>query len=228
MKRDFEQIIYEALGVKKLKDKLRSIRNALYSSTTKEMTDVEKKDFLYGATSKLVIGKDKSIENLQKFKNSTIFNTALWFVISCVYLPLVFTTFTKEPPHTQTIIFSLISITSIYSTMLQRYIWLKLNHTIRKMKPKYEKRKIIEKKEIEKTLDNQYAYKIVNTKNEKEKQVTIDEIVKNSSLEQLRRYRKDIERIYKLNSITNKEKEKENIIIPIDTNKRLKLERKEK
>ena len=229
MKKNMELLIYEFLGIKKFKKGFLNFYNATLSPLTRDMSKEEKNSFLYDKMSSNYIGKERDKDTLKKYRKKIYFYLSYFLPCMLISIPTTISILRNIPSIITAIIFITSSIFFTYTTILQRYNLIRINHVIKKMEPKYKREKEREKEVIKKTLANQYTYKIVNNKKKEESITSIDEIVKNSSLEQLRNYRKQLEKIDKINSMTNKyynSNQREDIIIPINDNKQYKLEYK--
>lgn len=94
------------------------------------------------------------------------------------------------------VFFIIMTLINIYCIMLQRYNIIRLNKVIKKFYPKYEHQKEEIKKELIESnkLLKEHTYKIVKeTKKEvKEREVTFEELLNNSSLSELKAYRESL------------------------------------
>jgi hypothetical protein len=118
--------------------------------------------------------------------------------------------------------------------MLQRYNQIRINNTIKrysKIEDKYKENirsEILNNKEI----INSYNYKIVNNKNiNNNKELSIDELINSSTIEQLRNYKVFFETIKKYNDSYGSDKYIDSFkeaTFPIDKRKVLKMEYKGK
>lgn len=234
-KKNIELKIYELLGIKTFKKMAFSFRNLLSIPSTKKMTKEEKNNFLYNTPSNYIMKKGNGFQDLKDFKKMLRLNalTHILGSITCIFF-LVFSVIDVfinpiSIISIASIIIQLVFfIVNLYCVMLQRYNWIRINKTIKRMKPREEKKKNELKAELQKTDTYlaEHSYKIV--KNKKiEKDISLEELMENASLRQLKQYRDYLEKFCQCNNVEFKYEYKCDIGVPIAENKTLKLKFKE-
>lgn len=185
---EIEMKIYELLGVKYFKKLAISLVDITFLPFTlkayKGLSLKERVFKINHVKSNYFIGKINSMEDVENFKHSIIINSRIHIFALAVLFAL---------PHKvliNTILFNIIfTILNCYCLMLQRYNWIRINETVRKMTPRYERQKakiIDELQETEKKLPEP-SYKIID-KEDKEKDISFEELISNASMEELKRY----------------------------------------
>ena len=140
-------------------------------------------------TSNYNIGKVKDLDDVKKYKKQTYLNTSIHtFGLFLCMVDLLL--------GGADAFFIIMTLINIYCIMLQRYNIIRLNKVIKKFYPKYEHQKEELKKELIESnkLLKEHTYKIVKeTKKEvKERKVTFEELLNNSSLSELKAYRESL------------------------------------
>ena len=140
-------------------------------------------------TSNYNIGKVKDLDDVKKYKKQMYLNTSIHtFGLFLCMVDLLL--------GGADVFFIIMTLINIYCIMLQRYNIIRLNKVIKKFYPKYEHQKEEIKKELIESnkLLKEHTYKIVKeTKKEvKEREVTFEELLNNSSLSELKAYRESL------------------------------------
>lgn len=219
---EIEMKIYELLGVKVFRKLAVGIADTpILLITLRIYKGLSLKERLFKINhipNNYFIGKIRSMEDVKNFKSQLFLNASIH--ISSILLT----------PHRMELIVILISILNLYCIMLQRYNWIRINETVRKMTPRYEKQKAKithDLQETEKILPK-HSYKIVN-KNDKEKEVSFEELISKANIAQLKKYRTYL-MYFKIKSEAIKEKPyyytelKVELTAPLPKKKILKLE----
>lgn len=220
-----EMKIYEFLGIKYFKKLVIGLVDIIILlSTLKEFKTLTLKEKIFKINhikSNYFIGKINSMEDVKKFKTSLIFNSSIHiFALLNLYI-------FRNRTLVNLIFWTIINS---YCLMLQRYNWIRINDTIRKMTPRYEKQKAKitnELQETEKKLP-EHLYKIVDKK-DREKEISFEELISNANIEELKKYRASL-MDFKLKSefikenLYNYTESKIELTTPISKKKTLKLE----
>ncbi len=226
-----EMNVYEALGVKQFKKFVLWLRDNLPAKATKGLSKEEKLAIMRNTPSNYSIGNVADLDAVKNFKKKIRYNAKVHLVgmASSIFY---FTSLALNPGSIFVpfvVIHSIFFPINTYCVMLQRYNNIRINELIKKMTPRYERQKNVIREEIKKD-DNEilsHEYVMTNDKDEREV-VTIDEIIDNSSIEQLRKMKETLEKFVresdncKMNN--NNPITKENIIgFNTDKKKLLKL-----
>lgn len=229
-----EMKLYEKLGVKKFR---KFVFKVLYivclpAAVVLKIPKGELKNQISITPTNYNIGKNINYEKINNFKKMLAFNTIIHVnafilcgkeIINIVQgnssLALTVTTLTLTTINT-------------YCIMLQRYNYLKINKTLKKLKPKYDKEKEQLKEEIKesdnKIIEHEYIYTKIGDRKNKEITVNFDTVLNNASLEQLKTYKKELEDFNKYSDrFTDYYKEKP-YTVSIENTKILKLKIKNK
>ena len=188
-KKSFEVKIYELIGIKYFRKLAFGLRNLFLFPMTLKMSKQERNQFYKNAYSvNYNIGKTTSIDKIKGFKKWLYINTSIHIfgVIVCFKSAFI----TPDISLYSKIINISLTCVNLYCIMLQRYNVIRINDTIKRLKPHYEKRKekIIEEIKKEDTLLKDYTYKIVDKK-ENEEVITFDTLIENATIDDLKAYR---------------------------------------
>lgn len=186
--KNLEMKIYELLGVKIFRKIVFSLASIISLPKKRKMTKEEWENY-NNKTSNYNIGKVKDLEDVKKYKKQTYLNTSIHtFGLFLCMVDLLL--------GGADAFFIIMTLINIYCIMLQRYNIIRLNKVIKKFYPKYEHQKEELKKELIESdkLLKEHTYKIVKeTKKEvKEREVTFEELLNNSSLSELKAYRESL------------------------------------
>lgn len=228
--KNIEMKFYELLGIKVFKKMAFFIRDIVTLPLTFKMPKEERKKSLYNTASNYNIGKEKSFENIKKFKKQLFKNAGIHIFALLAFLPSFIKIILGTASLSTTIIVLPAMVMNIYCIMLQRYNCIRINQLIEKMTPRYEKQKDAIKEElIEKdSLLLEHSYKIID-KNEKETSVNFEDLIANASIEELKQYRnylaylQIVNRAIQVNDLCP-DKEEIDMSMPIEKNKTLKFE----
>lgn len=230
-KEQIEMKIYESLGIKMFRKMAFCLRDILCFPLKLSVKKEERKDFFNNMPSNYNIGKNKDLEHIKKFKGQLLFNALLH--LSCLLflcLPESVKIGMGDANLYQHLIYYLTIGVNSYCIMLQRYNEIRIDDVIERMTPKYEKQKEKIKEDI-KESDNKlfdHVYKMVDKK-EREKDISLDELIESASLEDLKKYRYYIKSFQENSSFLQKmgyydDNRIVNMSAPIKKNKTLKLE----
>lgn len=228
--KNIEMKFYELLGIKVFKKMAFFIRDIVTLPLTFKMPKEERKKSLYNTASNYNIGKEKSFENIKKFKKQLFKNAGIHIFALLAFIPSFIKIIMGMASLSTTIIVLPAMVMNIYCIMLQRYNCIRINQLIEKMTPRYEKQKDVIKEElIEKdSLLLEHSYKIID-KNEKETSVNFEDLIANASIEELKQYRnylaylQIVNRAIQVNDLCP-DKEEIDMSMPIEKNKTLKFE----
>lgn len=177
-------------ALKFLKKQAFFIRDIVTLPLTFKMPKEERKKSLYNTASNYNIGKEKSFENIKKFKKQLFKNAGIHIFALLAFIPSFIKIIMGMASLSTTIIVLPAMVMNIYCIMLQRYNCIRINQLIEKMTPRYEKQKDAIKEElIEKdSLLLEHSYKIVDKK-EKEIKINFEDLIANASIQELKQYR---------------------------------------
>lgn len=230
--KNIEMKFYELLGIKVFKKMAFFIRDIVTLPLTFKMPKEERKKSLYNTASNYNIGKEKSFENIKKFKKQLFKNAGIHIFALLAFIPSFIKIILGTASLSTTIIVLPAMVMNIYCIMLQRYNCIRINQLIEKMTPRYEKQKDAIKEElIEKdSLLLEHSYKIVDKK-EKEIKINFEDLIANASIQELKQYRnylaylQIVNRAIQVNDLCH-DKEEIDMSMPIEKNKTLKFELK--
>lgn len=215
--------IYELLGVKTFRKLVFGFCNLLMFKKTKE----EREEIL-NSVSNYKMKKGNGLQDLRDFKKQLLFNTKFHIGALLVCVP----TFLKIADGTATLPAIIINLScaaiNIYSIMLQRYNYIRINEVLKRGRPREEKQRNELKEELRKKdlLLHQHTYKVVD-KHDKEKEITLDELLENATLEQLKQCREYLELFTRCNKRSYLEDEfYKDSKVPLGKKKTLKIELK--
>lgn len=228
--KNIEMKFYELLGIKVFKKMAFFIRDIVTLPLTFKMPKEERKKSLYNTASNYNIGKEKSFENIKKFKKQLFKNAGIHIFALLAFIPSFIKIILGTASLSTTIIVLPAMVMNIYCIMLQRYNCIRINQLIEKMTPRYEKQKDVIKEElIEKdSLLLEHSYKIID-KNEKETSVNFEDLIANASIQELKQYRnylaylQIVNRAIQVNDLCP-DKEEIDMSMPIEKNKTLNFE----
>lgn len=228
--KNIEMKFYELLGIKVFKKMAFFVRDIVTLPLTFKMPKEERKKSLYNTASNYNIGKEKSFEDIKKFKKQLFKNAGIHIFALLAFIPSFIKIILGTASLSTTIIVLPAMVMNIYCIMLQRYNCIRINQLIEKMTPRYEKQKDVIKEElIEKdSLLLEHSYKIID-KNEKETSVNFEDLIANASIEELKQYRnylaylQIVNRAIQVNDLCP-DKEEIDMSMPIEKNKTLKFE----
>lgn len=225
--KSIEMKIYEMLGIKKFKKFVLFLIELGVYPFTKHMTKEERRTMLWNSGGNYHLGKVNSVEDVKKFKKQLLFNTGIHVagLLICVY-PTVGIITGEAALATDIIVPPLIVLNS-YCIMLQRYNDIRINKFIKKMEPrsKNEKDEVSDELRKEDSLIPEHTYKIIKKKN-KEENITLDEVIDNSNIDDLKRYRQYLESFRRGNEpiCGDKHYYDNSVSMPMKRNKTLRLE----
>lgn len=228
--KSIEMKLYELLGIKVFKKMAFFVRDIVTLPLTLKMPKEERKKSLYNTASNYNIEKEKSFENIKKFKKQLFKNAGIHIFALLAFLPSFIKIIMGMASLSTTIIVLPAMVMNIYCIMLQRYNCIRINQLIEKMTPRYEKQKDAIKEElIEKdSLLLEHSYKIIDKK-EKEISVNFEDLIANASIDELKKYRnylaylQIVNRVVQVNDLCP-DKEEIDMSMPIEKNKTLKFE----
>ena len=214
---DLEMKIYEIFGIKYFKKLILRFEKILMFPILIALPKEKRKRFLHNTHTNYHIGKIESLEDVESFKKMLYMNAIIH--IFCL-IPLFWDGGIIQPA----------SLLNIYCIMLQRYNFIRINKTIEKMRPKYEKKMNEIREELKETdvMLPEHSYSIIDSKNN-EVDITFDDLINNASYKELKHYQKCL-LACKVSMITDKElkiinnKNKIKYYMPGYTTKKLQLE----
>ena len=218
--------VYEKFGVKKFKEIVLKIRDILATLFLPGDSKQEKIEKIRNKNTNYNIGNVSKLDNVKKYKNKIFFNAGLHILSFILCLP----TFSKMILGTASVfsstVITICAILNVYCIMLQRYNYIRVSDLEKRMAPREERKKEKIKKEIklDDSLFLDHTYKI-SDKKDRCNFVSIDELIENASLDELKLYRAYL-LYYKFVEENKIDDENVQISLPITKNKTLKLEYK--
>ena len=195
--KNLEMKIYELLGVKIFRKIAFSLASIISLPKKRKMTKEEWENY-NNKTSNYNIGKVKDLDDVKKYKKQMYLNTSIHtFGLFLCMVDLLL--------GGADAFFIIMTLINIYCIMLQRYNIIRLNKVIKKFYPKYEHQKEEIKKEV------------------KEREVTFEELLNNSSLSELKAYRESLNYFKCAETI---DEDKTEYDFPISKTTSLRLEKK--
>ena len=212
---DLEMKIYEIFGIKYFKKLVLRFEKILMFPILIALPKGKRKRFLHNTHTNYHIGKIESLEDVESFKKMLYMN-------AIIHIFSLITLFWDGG------IIQLASLLNIYCIMLQRYNFIRINKTIEKMRPKYEKKMNEIREELKETdvMLPEHSYSIIDSKNN-EVDITFDDLINNANYRELEHY-KECLLSYKMYLSQNKNISKRKDIVvyymPGHNNKKLQLE----
>lgn len=223
--------IYEFLGIKIFRKMAFILMKVLSYPFTIKMSKEQRKSFFNGA-SNYRMKKGNGLQDLRDFKKMLILNASIHACALLALAPNVIKIISGafSTMSTTLVVTTIIAtIINAYCIMLQRYNWVRINEVLKKHSKRDEKKKELLKETLKKEdeLLNEHTYKMVNRQN-KEKEITFEELIENADIEQLRNYQKNLALINSYNEICNKYKDsepyfKDEFVLNEDNGKTIKL-----
>lgn len=194
MEKTMEMKIYEKLGIKNFKNIICNLGYLGFSSLPDLVFKKNRQNFINQVKStcemgrtNYTIGTTNNLEDIKSFKKMTLLNGGihLFNLIACIAVLIAIGN------TVYMIIPILLSILDIYCIMLQRYNTIRINQTMKKFKPHYERKKNQMKEELIKkdSLLAEHTYKIINVKVKKELDTTIEDLLSTATYDQLLEYK---------------------------------------
>lgn len=184
--KNLEMQIYEKLGIKVFKKIAFARRNFVTSllifpftlgMSIKERYDCVNKIY-YGQKSIYNLGKIDDLNDIKKYKKYPTINSIRFLIELGLTIPVIIKIIDGRSPIITTISTASAILVNFYCIMLQRYNAIRLNRVIQKVEIHNEKMK----KEQEEIKEKKEPTKVAGLK----------EVVANSTIEQLKRYREYI------------------------------------
>lgn len=202
--KNLELRIYEILGVKIFKKMVFELLYSLSFFVTFKLSRKERKNIIDSMPSNYVMKKGNRLQDLKNFKKYILFNTGIHTLGFAISMYSIINTIIFFPITLSVITYLFLIIVNLYCLMLQRYNWVRINEVINKFTPHEEKIKSKLKEELKEKdkFLSPHTYKIVNV-NKKEKTVTFDDLLNNTTIKQLKEYKKHLEMFKDYNDIAN-------------------------
>jgi hypothetical protein len=194
-----EMKFYEAIGIKHFRNAAFGLRNALYFPFTIFKSKEKRKEmynYLNSIKTNYNFGTVRSLEDIKSFKKQLAINASIHTIGSVSCISSLAHQFSTSYPNTGAIITSGVCLAiNIYCIILQRYNQIRINDLIKKMTPHYLRQKNKEREEVRKkdaTLPIGHTFTLVDKKGNEEA-ITIDELIENANMEDLRRLKNGLE-----------------------------------
>jgi hypothetical protein len=173
--------IYEALGIKQFRKIGFIRRNFITCALVYPFTLPMKRKERYKCVDKLYyeqksnfnLGKITNLDDIKKYKRYPVANAIRYTIDLLTCVPIIIKIIDGRSPLLSTISTTSAIIINLYCIMLQRYNAIRLNRVVEKVElhnETFKKEEIIESKQ-------------------EEKKTTFKEVINNSTIEQLKRYR---------------------------------------
>ena len=194
--------IYEALGIKQFRKIGFIRRNFITCALVYPFTLPMKRKERYKCVDKLYyeqksnfnLGKITNLDDIKKYKRYPVANAIRYTIDLLTCVPIIIKIIDGRSPLLSTISTTSAIIINLYCIMLQRYNALRLNRVVEKVELHKETFKAEEKKE---------------EVPKEEKKTTFKEVIANSTIEQLKRYRNYLIEYQKQNNSQEESREKE-------------------
>lgn len=192
--KNLEMQIYEKLGIKVFRKIAFARRNFVTSlvifpftlgMSIKERYDCVNKIY-YGQKSIYNLGKIDDLNDIKKYKKYPTINSIRFLIELGLTIPVIIKIIDGRSPIITTISTASAILVNFYCIMLQRYNAIRLNRVIQKVEIHNEKMKK-EQEEIKDKIKDK-----IKEKKEPIKVAGLKEVVANSTIEQLKRYREYI------------------------------------
>lgn len=187
--------LYEKLGIKKFQKigffRRNFITCGIIYPFTKLMSRKERykcvDGLFYKQKSNYNLGEIKGLSDLERYKKYPVVNSVRYLIDLATCIPIIIKIIDGRSPLLSTISTTSAVVVNMYCIMLQRYNYIRLNRVIEKAK----NRSVQEEKE--------------ESKLEKKESTSVKEVIKNSTVEQLKRYREYLTEYQIEHGITTKE-----------------------
>lgn len=194
-----EMKFYEAIGIKHFRNAAFGLRNAFFFPATifksKEARKEMYKDLNNTATN-YNFGPVKSLEDVKAFKKQLALNAGIHIFAGVGCTTTLVSQLCSQQPNTGTLIVNgVCAAVNLYCILLQRYNQIRINDLIKKMTPHYLRQKNKERNEIREkdaSLPDGHKFTLVDKKGNEEP-ITIDELIENANMEDLRRLKNGLE-----------------------------------
>ena len=188
-----EMKFYEAIGIKHFRKAAFGLRNALYFPFTIFKSKEERKERyknLNNIATNYNFGPVKSLEDIKAFKKQLALNAGIHVFAGVGCTSTFVAQLCSQNPNTGTLIVNGACMAiNLYCILLQRYNQIRINDLIKKMTPHYLRQKNKERNEVREkdaSLPSGHKFTLVDKKGNEEP-VTIDELIENANMEDLRR-----------------------------------------
>lgn len=223
-----EMKFYELIGIKSFRNLTFKVRYFFSLPFTMSISKEERKNNNSSSINYNI--ESSSIKDLRKHKLWLLFNALIHLFAGITVIMNLILDIVIGNLSILSIIFFLVLFTlNTYCIILQRYVQLKLNNTIKNKEAHEEikKEKLIEELSQKDDLANKYTYEIVN-KNNEEQNITFEEVIKNASYNELLDFREYLTYLKEISILASNYDEDDLLSDPIPNNKDLKLKLKPK
>lgn len=178
--------IYEFLGIKHFKKFIMKFHYLLYLPLSFLLEKEYRHEFYYNVRNNYKIGKVTELKDIKTFKKNLYFNGIIHATIAFLNILLFFSSLTIFP-----FLVNLVCLlVNVYCAMLQRYNCIRINNMLFKCEPLERKKKDSLQKQLQEDefVAHNIDHKIINSKEETERDITFDEFLNTASLSQIKEY----------------------------------------
>lgn len=228
---ELEIKIYEKLGIRVF----RKMAFGLYYSIWKPFyfiseRDKEERKRLLKRPSNYIMKKGNGMQDLRDFKKMLLLNAGIhtFLIVDAIFDFVMY--IINGAPLFWKFMYTLPILLNGYCIMLQRYNQLRINKVLEKGEKVEARKKVVLCEELKKDefLSKVESYKIINQKKKEEIPITFDEFLNESSLQELKNYKEDLEHSKSFYNYLqeNNMPTSDDIMLYIDYDRTLKLELK--
>lgn len=188
---DIEMKVYEFLGIKKFKGLIFLIVDKLITLSRRDLSKEERKKIVFNTVSNYNIGKDKDLNALYRYKKLLYFNIFIHIISYLTIASSLSEALFNNLDIIRLVILIILETINTYCLILQRYNWIRINKTIKRMitKQELEEKKLKEELIEKDSLLEEDTYKVIDELNV-EKTITFKDLIDKADINTLKEYRK--------------------------------------
>lgn len=215
--------LYEFLGIKQFRKLAFKFRDGLFCIINFKKSKEENEWYLRNSVNNYTVDRQKGLKGFYEYRKWIIFNAVIHLISIFLMGPNLIMNIGVLP--LPTMIFSLILfIINIYCIILQRYNWIRIKSIIKRGQRRTErcKEELLKKiKELDDGVEK-HTYRI--EKRKESSLITYESFCKEITLEQLKKYRKDLEYFKEILVYLNERSRQADLEVSIPKNKRKTLD----
>lgn len=186
MSKNKELKIYEFLGIKHFKKIIMKLHYLMCLPLSLLIKKEDRQEFYYNVRTNYKIGKINELKDIKTFKRNLYFNGIIHATVAFFNILLFFSSLTLF-----SFLVNLVCLLiNTYCVMLQRYNCIRINDMLSKCEPLERKKKDNLQKQLQEDefIAHNIDHKIINFKEETERDITFDEFLNTASLSQIKEY----------------------------------------
>ena len=186
MSKNKELKIYEFLGIKYFKKIIMKFHYLMYAPLSHLLPKEDRQEFYNSIRTNYKIGKVSDLKDIKTFKKNLYFNGAIHSV--CAFLNfLLFFTSLNVPVFIINLVFLLINT---YCVMLQRYNCIRIDNMLARCEhlERRQKERLQQSLQEDEFGQHNINHKIINSKENIEKEISFEEFLNTASISQLKEY----------------------------------------